>query len=61
LYDIYIHGIYRRTLLNGIHNFVHLNLVIALLMALLVFVGGIERAKETEVSLSNICDISTTL
>ena len=42
----------RKTLLRGIHNFIHLNLAIALLMGLLVFVGGIERATEHEVSTS---------
>ena len=45
------YDIYRKTLLNAIQYFVHLNLAIALLLALLVFVGGIERAKENEVSL----------
>ena len=43
-------GIYRNTLLKGIHNFIHLNLAIALLLALIIFVSGIERATESEVS-----------
>ena len=43
----------RNTLLRGVHNFIHLNLAIALLMGLLVFVGGIERATEHEVSTSD--------
>ena len=39
----------RKSLLKQIQNFVHLNLATALLMALLIFVGGIERARESEV------------
>ena len=42
--------IYRKTLLHTIHYFVHFNLAIALLLALLIFVGGIETATENEVS-----------
>ena len=38
-----------RTLLNTIQYFVHLNLAIALLLALVIFVGGIEKATENEV------------
>ena len=34
---------------QGIHNFIHLNLAIALLLALITFVGGIETATENEV------------
>ena len=45
------YGIYRNTLLKGIHSFIHLNLVIALLLALIVFVSGIETATKSEVSL----------
>ena len=37
-------------MLDGILNFVHLNLAIALIMALIVFVSGIETATESEVS-----------
>ena len=36
--------------MEGIHNFIHLNLAIALIMALIVFVSGIETATESEVS-----------
>ena len=35
---------------KGIHNFIHLNLAIALSLALLVFVSGIEGALNNEVS-----------
>ena len=37
---------------QGIHNFVHLNLAIALLLALITFVSGIETATEDEVRYS---------
>ena len=40
----------RNTLLEGIHNFIHLNLAIALILALIVFVSGIETATDNEVS-----------
>ena len=43
-------GIFRNTLLEGIHNFIHLNLAVALILALIVFVTGIETATESEVS-----------
>ena len=43
-------GLHRNTLLKGIHNFIHLNLAIALILALIVFVSGIETARENEVS-----------
>ena len=47
----YIHcDVYRNTLLNGLHNFIHLNLAVALVIALIVFVGGIETATDNEVS-----------
>ena len=36
--------------MKGIHNFIHLNLAIALAFALLVFVTGIETATESDVS-----------
>ena len=39
---------YRNTLLKGIHNFVHLNLAIALFSALIIFVIGIEEAANDE-------------
>lgn len=35
--------------MKGIHNFIHLNLAIALFLALLVFVSGIEPATENRV------------
>ena len=43
---------YRNSLLKGIHNFVHLNLAIALFLALLVFVSGIETGTDDKVRLS---------
>ena len=46
----YRYYLYRKTYLTGIHNFVHLNLAISLLLALAVFIGGIERAKENKVN-----------
>ena len=48
---------HRNSLLKGIHNFVHLNLAIALFLALLVFVSGIEPGTEDEVrpSFYNLC------
>ena len=42
--------LYRNTLLQGINNFIHLNLAIALFLALTVFASGIESATESEVS-----------
>ena len=39
----------RRELVSKIINFVHLNLCIALLCALIVFIGGIEHAKSIKV------------
>ena len=45
------YGIHRKTIFKGIHNFIHLNLAIALLLALIVFVSGIETATKSEVSL----------
>ncbi|XP_065916119.1 uncharacterized protein [Dysidea avara] len=41
--------IYRNTILKGTHNFTHLNLAIALLLSLLVFVGGIESGTYNKV------------
>ena len=46
-----IYFICSNTLLKGIHNFIHLNLAIALILALIVFVSGIEAADSSEVSL----------
>ena len=37
--------------MKGIHNFIHLNLSIALLLALIVFVSGIETATDSDVSM----------
>ena len=42
---------FRKTAFKGKHNLVHLNLCVALLLALIVFVSGIETATESEVSL----------
>ena len=42
--------IYRGTTLTEKHNLVHLNLAIALLLAVIVFATGIETAKSNEVS-----------
>ena len=39
--------------MKGIHNFIHLNLAIALLLALIVFVSGIDTATDGEVSQHN--------
>ena len=39
----------RKTLLKGIHHFIHTNLAIALLLALIVFVSGIETARDSDV------------
>ena len=41
-------------MLREIHNFMHLNLAIALLLSLIVFVSGIENATNSEVSPVNI-------
>ena len=43
--------LYRHTLLNEVHHFIHLNLSIALLLSLTVFVAGIETATSNEVRL----------
>ena len=44
----YVPTTYRNTLLKEIHNFVHLNLTIALFSALIIFVIGIEVAANDE-------------
>ena len=46
--------------MKGIHNFVHLNLAIALSLALVTFLAGIETAVDSEVSkgLLNVYPIS---
>ena len=38
-------------MLKGVHNFVHINLSIALLLALIVFVAGIETAADNQVAM----------
>ena len=40
---------YRNTLFKGTHNFIHLNLALALLFSLITFVSGIGTATESEV------------
>ena len=40
----------RKVTFKAKHNKIHLNLSIALLLGLIVFVGGIETAKNNEVS-----------
>ena len=49
----YIFFTCRKSLFKGIHNFVHLNLSVALSSALLVFVSGIEGAVDNNVSVSS--------
>ena len=49
VYDRFVF-VCRNTLLNGIHSFIHLNLAIALFLALIIFVSGIEAASENDVS-----------
>lgn len=39
----------RKTLFSEVHNFIHLNLSLALLLGLIVFVAGIETAVVNEV------------
>ena len=39
---------------TAIHGFIHLNTVIALSLALVIFVSGIEAASNNEVSLKQI-------
>ena len=46
---------YRSTLLKELQNFAHLNLAVALFLALTVFAVGIETATKNKVS-SYICD-----
>ena len=46
-------GICRNTAFKGIHNFIHLNLALALLLGLILFVSGNEIATESDVSLYN--------
>ncbi|XP_065913056.1 uncharacterized protein [Dysidea avara] len=44
---IFLLLVYRKTIFKGIHNFIHLNLAIALFLALVVFVSGIEPAADS--------------
>ena len=47
---VLIFPIQRGELLNQVHNFIHLNLAISLVIGLVVFIGGIEHAAEYKVS-----------
>ena len=47
---------YRNTLFKGTHNFIHLNLALALLFALITFVSGIGTATESEVGYMYVCN-----
>ena len=40
----------RKSLLKGIHYFVHFNLCLALFLAMLMFVSGIQTANDNDVS-----------
>ena len=42
---------FRHTTMKEKQNFVHLNLCIALLLGCIIFVGGLETAKDNKVSL----------
>ena len=48
---------YRRNSLKSKHNIVHLNLSIALLIGLILFVSGIENSTGSEVSCYSYCII----
>ena len=45
----------RKAAFKGGHSKIHLNLSIALLCGLIVFVSGIESAKDDEVSIVYLC------
>ena len=47
------HFLFRHTTMRE-KNFVHLNLCIALLLGCIIFVGGLETAKDNKVSFLNI-------
>ena len=50
-HGVVMYSVYRGSLLKGIHNFVHLNLTIALAIALIVFIAGMETARGSNVSI----------
>ena len=50
----YVRVSVRNTTMKEKRNFVHLNLCIALLIASLIFVAGLETAKDSKVSLLHI-------
>ena len=52
-HDFVSHCMCRKKLFVSVHNFVHLNLSTALLIALIVFVSGIETGVNNRVSLSS--------
>ncbi len=45
---------YRKELIQKVHNFVHLNLCIALALGLLLFLTGVQTATANVVGLSSI-------
>ena len=55
--------LYRKSLNKGVLLYVHLNLAVALLAALVIFVAGIENAKSIDVSiiihisLPSVCNV----
>ena len=49
------HFLFRHTTMREKKNFVHLNLCIALLLGCIVFVGGLETAKDNKVSFQIYC------
>ena len=51
MYAVVFMVIYRKTLFQGIHNFIHLNLAISLFFALITFVSGIQVATEHKVNM----------
>ncbi len=44
---------FRKELLTKVHNFIHLNLSISLLLGYVVFLSGVETAVASEVSLES--------
>ena len=47
---MYVYMFHRNTVFKATQHMIHLNLAIALLLGLIVFVGGIETATENTVS-----------
>lgn len=47
-----------KTLLVSVHNFIHLNLAIALLLGYILFLGGIETATATTVNQWRSCSVA---